>query len=283
MRICLEPPAQKAPSAPVPPRQLLRCGVVACLLLLYCSFDWVTAQPRSTGSDSSYGVVDVRVLLACHPLMAKFDAHSRRFRETASSALGDPDETRQHLEKKRNALQSELAQLDDQLKRILASGGDRAQSEYHAFWQKRSQLKEEYDLLESAREAASLQGNYVNGLPPPDTLMPIFMRISHSIRSVLRNLQTRYRLVAILDASALQPETPPPGTLALPALPSNLHWNLWRGEPLGDGDIDAWMSGCRAHFAQLAPVRFARPDKAGARDLTLEALRELRATPAKPR
>ncbi|MFZ2961271.1 MAG: hypothetical protein WA705_30720 [Candidatus Ozemobacteraceae bacterium] len=216
-----------------------------------------------------YGVVDYRVLLSCHPLMARFNPMTHRFNDSPSMPVGNPEDARKDVQTKQKEARARIQQLDEGIKSVVAKGGAGVQEAYAQHWKKRQILNDEVEALEKTEQFVAVQGNYVEGVPPAEAMIPTLQIVNRGVGRILSDLQKRYGLVAVLDSSVLlQGESNEDVSLDPPM---NVHWNLWGGGTLSQEDIQRWRHLVRGTYAALLPAGRRGPFKAGFIDLTAEA------------
>lgn len=244
-------------------------------------------RPRASGQVAQVGYVDLRVLTAFHPLMARYDRQTRTVRDTPAAGVTDHEAEARRLASRSAELLAELAELERRVKPLLASSGKgEATAIYQEYWRERQSIQGEVEMVQQAMRAAAVSGNYHEGTPPADFMMPVAMRISTDIRTVLQHLQRQHQLACIIDVSVLERAgtTDEPGVAT--TLPSNAHWAWWgQLQSAADGDPGAfpqWLRAARPRLAAVLPGGGHRPVVAGGIDLTLEALRALRRQPPPP-
>ncbi|HEY9069884.1 MAG TPA: hypothetical protein VIV61_06470 [Candidatus Ozemobacteraceae bacterium] len=233
------------------------------LLPLFLSPAWA-----GEGTSPRFGVVDYKVLLDLHPLTRLYNPQTGRFDGTVSSPVSDAAPA--ELAVRVDAIRKRMAELDAAAKPALARGGEAAAREYEAYWKRRKVLQDELELAEAAGRKAALNGEYHEGMPTPDGMMDVCVRITGTISAVLSELQRRHGLAGIMNVSPLVPkiwEDP----IAPPLL--NLHWNVWYGKVADSREL-AMIANSGAQFLrERFPERARMPFKAGVIDLTREAVR----------
>ncbi|HOY66501.1 MAG TPA: hypothetical protein PLP29_06400 [Candidatus Ozemobacteraceae bacterium] len=215
-----------------------------------------------------FGVVDYMVLLDLHPLTRLYNPQTGRFEGTVSSPVtggGAAD-----LATRIGEIRRRMVELDAAAKPVLARGGEAASREYDVYWKRRKALQDELELAEAAERKAGLSGEYHEGMPTPDGVMDVCVRITATIDAVLSELQRRHGLTGIMNVRPLVPrirEEPAP-----PPLP-NLHWKVWYGQPVEPWELTALANAGERLLGERFPDRARKPFKAGVIDLTMEAVR----------
>lgn len=222
-----------------------------------------------------YGVVDYRILLAVHPMMAKLNPQTQRFEETVSSPFSNPEERKKSLEISANRILEKMKNLDSQIKKIISTPANNSKDAYNTYWKKRNNLNLEYKLVCDALGKVTSTGDYSpSGLPEEETLVPILQVINGSIKDVLLQLQKKHKLVVILDSSIFFPSLESISGENGPV--ANIHWNIWNNKPISSEEWKALKSSWNLKLSKIRPSVNKNPFKAGFKILTSEAVKLLK-------
>ncbi|NLI76395.1 MAG: hypothetical protein GX442_08135 [Candidatus Riflebacteria bacterium] len=252
----------------------------AFLLFLLC-FSPILAPPHPApaaeppSGPAVAGFIDLRQVLLRHPLMREFDLRSRRFQNSASAWVADPEEARARY-------QGEIAQLEAQQRNLVQQvkgtpgtpGLARPTPQIKETWDRLSEIRVRIAALKEAIEATRLAGTYLHGAGTGvESLAPIIQTIVRDVRTMVRALTARHGNLPILDLACFQPAAPePPPDRNL--LFQNLQGVIWQGNP-DPRLLQAWLREFRRFLRQEQPDRFSHPFRHGFLDLRQEAVSSL--------
>lgn len=231
------------------------------------------AEP--TSDPAVAGFIDLRQVLLRHPLMRDFDSRSRRFQNSASAWVADPEEARARY-------QGEIAQLEAQQRDLVQKakgtpgtpGLVRPPPQIKETWDRLSEIRVRITSLKEAIEATKLAGTYLHGAGTGvESVAPTIKGIVRDVRTMVRALSARHGNLPILDLACFQPASPePPPDRNL--LFQNLQGRIWQGNP-DPRLLRAWLREFRRFLRQEQPDRFSHPFRHGFLDLRQEAVLSL--------
>jgi hypothetical protein len=233
-----------------------------------------------------WGMVDYRLLLLAHPLMARYDHGTRRFAETVSGFVIHAEAMIETLNARLKALLEKKKGLEKKAKPLLLKGGDSGApfSEYGLFWRQKRFLDDEIQVVQDAIASASLQRSYDAGRTSESSMVPMLNTMNDWILEVTRDLRKKHNLRAVLDVSAftgknalIRRYTAEQTDIFIPGVNPNLHWELWKGNPVPREAALVWVKKVREGLPRLVPAVTEFPIRAGVADLRQEAFELLRA------
>lgn len=217
-------------------------------------------------------MVDTRLMLLAHPLFAKFDPETARFRGTSSEFVGGGQEGVEGLIAEIRRLDAWLLaspkHLQEKLKKVAVP--DRAAAE-RAFLLEKREAEAKLAMLQiRAYNARLVPGR--PGVTPEASTMPQINEIAADIRAVLRQLKETHKTDVIIDTAELLPIVAKPRATP-PTLAANLHSRLWKDPGIASSsefsawlvEADNWWAGKLGLDASVIPV--------GASDARLEAIK----------
>jgi len=245
----------------------LNLVVLAVFLLNLSGILWAKEKPFQP----KFGIVDFRLLVLAHPLILKFDPQIKRFKDTCSDFVYDKARTRVELEEKAKQTLKKVEELDKITKPILQKGGAMAKEVYSLYWRKRKYLQSEFEIYKKALETVAVDGNYHEGRTFESTVLPVVEEITKFVRDVVEDLKKKYNLLSILDVSVFG-EKIPDGEETPFVIPSNLHWEIWKGSPVSSADFAKWKNSLPLSGERTVPNFPVFPIRGGALDLRKEAV-----------
>lgn len=217
-------------------------------------------------------MVDTRLMLLAHPLFAKFDPETSRFRGTSSEFVNGGQEGVDKLIAEIRRLDAWLLaspkHLQEKLKNVPLP--DRAAAE-RAFLTEKREVEAQLAMLQiRAYNARLVPGR--PGVTPEASTMPQINEINADIRAVLRQLKETYKTDIIIDTAELLPIVAKPRVIS-PTLSANLHARVWKDPGIASSpefaawlaEADSWWAGKLGLDASVIPV--------GASDARLEAIK----------
>lgn len=217
-------------------------------------------------------MVDTRLMLLAHPLFAKFDHATARFRGTSSEFVDGGQEGVDRLIAEIRRLDAWLLaspkHLQEKLKNVPVP--DRAAAE-RAFLTEKREAEAQLAMLQiRAYNARLVPGR--PGVTPEASTMPQINEIAADIRAVLRELKDKHKTDVIIDVAELLPIVAKPRATS-PTLSANLHARLWKDPGIASSpefatwldEADSWWAGKLGLDASVIPF--------GANDSRLEAVK----------
>ncbi len=256
------------------------CRSLASLVVLLCLSPILSPPLPAHGAEppsgpAVAGFIDLRQVLLRHPLMRDFDLRSRRFQNTASAWVADPEEARARYQGEIARLEAQQSDLVQKVKGAPGAPGlTRPSSQIKETWDRLSEIRVRIASLKEAIEATRLAGTYLHGAGTGvESLAPIIKGIVRDVRTMVRALSARHGDIPILDLACFQPATPePPPDRNL--LFQNLQGGVWQGNP-DPRLLKAWLGEFRRFLRQEQPDRFSHPFLHGFLDLRQEAVSSL--------
>jgi len=244
---------------------------VVAMFLIFAGF-----SPAFGQIDYMAGYVDTRQMLLNHPLMRQFDPATRRFLDTASAWIADPDKARKDYDLKIKNLDNQNREIDVQAKKIMQERNPETRKRIlDAIWKQKAEIKARLEQLRKASEATKNLGNYLNGASTGvESIIPIVNNITKDIQTTLRQLSIENANIPIMDIAAFFPNEEP--TICdRSILFSNYHYSLW-GRPAPSPQVlKNWLTNFRAYLRNKYPAKFATPFIMGFKDLRNDALKKM--------
>lgn len=243
-------------------------------LFMVLLFGCLPHQTFAVGTDVA-GFVDMRQLYLAHPLMRQFDLQTRRFRDTASAFVADPEKSRDEYQRQITVLQTREKELDRAFGETLkVADPQRKKAESDRIWLEKNDLKTRIANLQQAIDATKVYGNYLLGAATGvESIIPLVRKVTQDIDLVIRQLSARNGNMPILDLANVFPGGNPP-VCDRAVLFNNVHFSLWNSNP-DPNQVSAWLTQLRLSMRDRWPERFQTPFYHGFKDLREEAVRLL--------
>jgi|GEM_PF-1845239 len=237
-------------------------GFVLLLVVLILPHD-------SSGEAPSNIFLDLRLLVAAHPLLKSFESVSHRFKGTASEHIpGGEDGIR--------ALISEIQQVEERLcssLKILQQQLEGTSSQNRLISEKKFLVEKKIIEKWTAEMKKRVYNAYLipsrPGVTPINSIYPQILQIMRDIKTVCLTLKTKYHSSIVMDISSLFPLIDD-NELKYPLLLKNLHNSFWQGK-FNDPQTLPWLREGKKYWASNLDGSWVIPF--GAMDVRLESIR----------
>ncbi len=221
------------------------------------------------------GFVDSRQALMMHPLFRQFDPGTRRFLETSSAFVTDPEAARKEYVAKSQAIEKQLQDLDRRLQTVAKESNVQVRKQaMEQIFSTKAELKLRLSELKKASEATTVYGNYFHGtMTGNESLIPILKQILGDIYTAFRQVSLNHQGIPVFDLAAF-------GCVSdkqicdRAILFSNYHFALY-GQNANPVVLRNWLHHFRLYLRDRDPARYGHPFVSGIKDLRNESVKLL--------
>lgn len=229
----------------------------------------------ASAQDPVAGFVDSRQLLLMHPLFRQFDPGSRRFLETSSAYVSDPEKAREAYQASAQTIEKQTQDLDRRLQQAMKEKNPQTRKQaIELIWRSKAELKVRLAELKKASEATKVQGNYLLGpVTGNESLIPLLKQILTDIQSSFRQLSLNNQGMPVFDLSVFS-KVADREICDRSILFSNYHFALYGQNP-DPVMLRQWLHQLRLYLRDRDPRRMGNPFLHGFKDLRNDSLKFL--------